>query len=365
MIGALAGPLFGLARPFIHRMDAEDAHAMTVRLLKSLPLPQAPASPAVLAVDAFGLAFSNPVGLAAGFDKHAEVPDAALRLGFGFVEVGGVTPRAQPGNARPRVFRLAADGAVINRYGLNSEGLDAVRGRLAARRNARSGGAGIVGVNIGANKETEDRAADYVALVRGLASVVDYVSINISSPNTPGLRNLQGRAMLDDLLARVAEARDGLSHGRTPLLVKIAPDVTEADLDDIVHVCRARAMDGLIVSNTTVARPDTLVDPQKDETGGLSGKPLFRASTRVLAQTYQRVEGAFPLIGVGGVDSVETALAKLEAGASLVQFYTGLVYKGPGLAREIVDGLADICRREGLASVGAVTGRKAREWAAR
>jgi dihydroorotate dehydrogenase len=359
MISALAGPLFGLARPFIHRMDAEDAHAMTVRLLKALPLPAPPTDAAVLAQSAFGLHFPNPVGLAAGFDKHAEVPDQALRLGFGFVEVGGVTPRPQAGNARPRVFRLAADEAVINRYGLNSDGLDAVRERLAARRRT-----GIVGVNIGANKDTEDRAADYVALVEGLAPVVDYLSVNVSSPNTPGLRNLQGRAMLDDLLARVAEARDGVPGARVPLLVKIAPDVTEADLDDIVHVCRSRAMDGLIVSNTTVARPETLADPQKGETGGLSGKPLFHASTRVLAQTYLRVEGAFPLVGVGGVDGPEAALAKLEAGASLVQFYTAMVYKGPGLAREIVDGLADACRREGVGSVGAFTGRKAKEWAA-
>jgi dihydroorotate dehydrogenase len=358
MIGALAGPLFGLARPFIHRMDAEDAHAMTVRLLKTLPLPAAPPCPPELGVQAFGLAFPNPVGLAAGFDKHAEVPDQALRLGFGFVEVGGVTPLPQAGNARPRVFRLTADQAVINRYGLNSDGLDAVRKRLAARRRT-----GVVGVNIGANKDTQDRAADYVALVKGLAPVVDYLSVNVSSPNTPGLRNLQGRAMLDDLLARVAEARDRVAGVRTPLLVKIAPDVTEADLDDIVHVCRARAMDGLIVSNTTVARPDTLVDRQRGETGGLSGKPLFEASTRILAQTYLRVEGAFPLIGVGGVDESGTALAKLEAGASLVQFYTAMVFKGPGLAREIVDGLAEAVRREGLASVGALTGRKAKAWA--
>jgi dihydroorotate dehydrogenase len=286
------------------------------------------------------------------------VPDQALRLGFGFVEVGGVTPLPQAGNARPRVFRLTADQAVINRYGLNSDGLDAVRKRLAARRRT-----GVVGVNIGANKDTQDRAADYVALVKGLAPVVDYLSVNVSSPNTPGLRNLQGRAMLDDLLARVAEARDRVAGVRTPLLVKIAPDVTEADLDDIVHVCRARAMDGLIVSNTTVARPDTLVDRQRGETGGLSGKPLFEASTRILAQTYLRVEGAFPLIGVGGVDESGTALAKLEAGASLVQFYTAMVFKGPGLAREIVDGLAEAVRREGLASVGALTGRKAKAWA--
>jgi dihydroorotate dehydrogenase len=354
----MIGVLFGLARPLIHRMDAEEAHAMTVKLLKALPVPAAPADAPELAVKAFGLTFPNPVGLAAGFDKNAEVPDAALRLGFGFVEVGGVTPLPQPGNPRPRVFRLVEDAAVINRYGLNSDGMGAVRARLAARRRV-----GVVGVNIGANKDSTDRTADYVTLVRGLADATDYISVNISSPNTPGLRALQGRAMLDELLARVIEARN--AKGRTPLLVKIAPDVTEADLDDIVAVSRARGIDGLIVSNTTVARPDSLRDPQRGEAGGLSGRPVFEPSTRVLAQVFQRVERRFPLIGVGGVDSVAAARAKLEAGADLIQFYTAMVYKGPGLAAEIKRGLLEACRREGVASVTAFTGRKAAEWAAR
>jgi dihydroorotate dehydrogenase len=354
------GPLFSLARPLIHRIDAEDAHALTVKMLKNLPLPLRGPDTPELKVKAFGLDFPNPVGLAAGFDKHAEVPDKALRLGFGFVEVGGVTPLAQPGNPRPRVFRLAADAAVINRYGLNSEGLDVVRARLASRRR----GGGIVGVNVGANKDSADRAADYVTLVSGLAPVVDYISVNVSSPNTPGLRNLQGRAVLDDLLARVIEARDAAPGKRTPLLVKIAPDVTEADIDDIVAVARARRIDGLIVANTTVARPETLRDrAQAKEAGGLSGKPLFAASTRVLAQVFLRVERQFPLIGVGGVDTAETALAKFEAGADLIQFYTAMVFKGPGLAAEITRGLADACRREGAASITVFTGRKAREWA--
>jgi dihydroorotate dehydrogenase len=355
----MIGSLFSLARPLIHRMDAEDAHRMTVKLLKTLPLPPIAPDKPELAVSAFGLRFPNPVGLAAGFDKHAEVPDQALRLGFGFVEVGGVTPLAQPGNARPRVFRLAADEAVINRYGLNSEGLGPVRDRLAVRKG------GIVGVNIGANKDSADRTADYVALVTGLAPVVDYLSVNVSSPNTPGLRNLQGRAVLDDLLARVIDARDAVPGRRTPMLVKIAPDVTEADLDDIVAVARARSVDGLIVANTTVARPATLRDAAlAKETGGLSGKPLFATSTRVLAQVFQRVERQFPLIGVGGVDSAETALAKLEAGADLIQFYTAMVFKGPHLAAEIKRGLLEACRRESLSSVTALTGRRAVDWAA-
>jgi dihydroorotate dehydrogenase len=352
--------LFGLARPFINTLDAETAHHATIKALKLMPLPPAGADDACLRVSAFGLDFPNPVGLAAGFDKNAEVPDAALKLGFGFAEVGGVTPLAQVGNPRPRVFRLVEDQAIINRYGLNSEGAEAVRQRLASRQRN-----GIVGVNIGANKETEDRVADYVSLVHALGPVCDYISINVSSPNTPGLRNLQARATLDDLLARVVDARHALSAQALPLLLKIAPDVSEHDLDDIVAVCRARAIDGMIVSNTTVARPATLTDQaQAQETGGLSGKPLFEASTRVLAQVYQRVEQQFPLIGVGGIDSVETALAKFEAGASLIQFYSAMVFKGPGLANTIKAGLVDACKHAGLAHVGALTGRRVKEWAA-
>jgi dihydroorotate dehydrogenase len=351
----MIGGLFRLARPLIHALDAETAHRLTVTALKAAPLPPTAPSDPRLAVEAFGLSFPNPVGLAAGFDKHAEVPDQALRLGFGFVEVGGVTPLPQPGNPRPRVFRLEADGAVINRYGLNSEGVEVVRARLAARQ--RSGG--IVGVNIGPNKDAADRNADYITLVRALAPVCDYLSVNVSSPNTAGLRDLQGRAALDELLARVREARDALPGRPTPLLLKIAPDVTEADIDDIVAVARERGMDGMIVSNTTVARPDWLKDRQATETGGLSGRPVFAPSTRVLAQVYERVEGRFPLIGVGGLDSAETALAKIEAGATLVQFYTAMVFKGPGLAREIADGLAAVCRREGMDSIRQLVGRRA------
>lgn len=352
----MIGTLFDLARPLIHALDAERAHHATVQALKLLPLPPRPLDDARLAVTAFGLSFPNPVGLAAGFDKHAEVPDQALRLGFGFVEVGGVTPLPQPGNPRPRVFRLAADEAIINRYGLNSDGGVVVRERLLARR--RRGG--IVGVNIGANKDSQDRTADYVALVRELGPVVDYLSVNVSSPNTPGLRNLQARATLDALLAEVIAARDSLVGKPAPLLLKIAPDVTEAELDDIVTVARDRRIDGMIVANTTIARPGTLKDRlQAKEAGGLSGKPLFDRSTEVLAQTFRRVEGQFPLIGVGGIDSAATALAKIEAGATLIQFYSAMVFKGPGLAREIATGLAEICHREKIASIAAIVGRKA------
>jgi dihydroorotate dehydrogenase len=348
--------LFNLARPLIHALDAERAHHATVQALRLLPLTPKPADDPCLAVKAFGLDFPNPVGLAAGFDKHAEVPDQALRLGFGFVEVGGVTPLRQPGNPHPRVFRLVADEAIINRYGLNSDGGAVVRERLLARR----GRGGIVGVNIGANKDSQDRTADYVALVRELGPVIDYLSVNVSSPNTPGLRNLQARATLDALLAEVIAARDSLAGKPVPLLLKIAPDVTEAELDDIVTVARDRRIDGMIVANTTITRPDTLMDQvQAKEAGGLSGKPLFNRSTEVLAQTFRRVERQFPLIGVGGIDSVATALAKIEAGATLIQFYSAMVFKGPGLAKEIVTGLAEACRREKIASITDITGRKA------
>jgi dihydroorotate dehydrogenase len=321
-------------RPVLHRFDPENAHRIALRALQWAPLPAARADDSRLQVRAFGLNFGNPVGLAAGFDKNAEVPDALLRLGFGFVEVGGVTPRPQPGNPRPRLFRLDADGAVINRLGLNSDGAAAVLRRLAAR--AHHGG--IVGINIGPNKDSADRTADYVRLVEAFAPVVSYITINVSSPNTPGLRNLQEAKALDDLLARVTEARDRVrAHaGPTPLLLKIAPDLTLADLDDIVGLARSRKVDGMVVGNTTVTRPPSLREREKAiEQGGLSGKPLFALSTRMLAETYVRLEGAMPIIGVGGIDSGDTAIAKLRAGATLVQLYSALVFHGIALVHEI------------------------------
>ena len=357
-MASLINSLFGLLRPLVHALDAETAHRAAVHALRIAPLSEPRETHACLQVKAFGLSFPNPVGLAAGFDKNAEVPDPALRLGFGFVEMGGVTPLPQPGNARPRVFRLPQDQAIINRYGLNSDGAAAVRDRLAARRHRT----GIVGVNIGANKNSVDRTADYVMLVQTLAPVVDYLSVNVSSPNTPDMRNLQAKATLDDLLARLVEARDALPGPPVPLLLKIAPDVSEAELDDIVDVARTRRIEGMIIANTTIARPETLRDQAlAHETGGLSGKPLFAPSTRVLAQTYRRVERQFPLIGVGGIDSPETALAKIEAGADLIQFYSAMVFKGPGLAQEIMAGLAEACRREGVGSISSLVGQRAAE----
>jgi dihydroorotate dehydrogenase len=355
--------LFGLARPLIHSLDAETAHHAAIKALSLMPACDWGPDDARLGINAFGLAFPNPVGLAAGFDKHAEVIDGALGLGFGFVEAGGVTPRPQAGNPRPRVFRLPRDGAVINRYGLNSEGVEAMAARLQARRKhgAAAGIAkGIVGINLGANKESADRAGDYALLVSELAELADFLTINISSPNTPGLRDLQAEAVLDELVARALEARDAASikAKRTPILVKIAPDLTEAELDGIVAVLRRRQVDGMIVSNTTIARPASLIEPAKAETGGLSGAPLRAMATRVLAQTALRVEGAFPLIGVGGVDSAEAAIEKIEAGASLVQLYTAMIYKGPGLVAEIKQGLLAQMAREGLSSITPMIGRK-------
>jgi dihydroorotate dehydrogenase len=336
-----------LALPLLHALDPEDAHRLAIRLLKVVPLPAAAPDDARLATQAFGLHFANPVGVAAGFDKHAEIPDPLLRLGFGFVEIGTVTPLPQPGNPRPRLFRLDADHGVINRLGFNSEGADAILARLAAHANARSrstlaDGRGIIGVNIGANKDAPDRIVDYVRLIERFAPVASYVTINISSPNTPGLRNMQQAAVLDDLLARVVDARERVAQdaGPTPVLLKIAPDLSLTDLDDVVGIARSRRVDGMIVSNTTTARPVTLQDAAvAKEAGGLSGRPLFALANRMLAETYVRVEGVFPLIGVGGIDSRETALAKIRAGATLIQIYSGLVFRGLSLLGEIKSAL--------------------------
>lgn len=332
---------FRLAAPLLRLLDPETAHRATIAALK-FPPPRAPApDDPRLAVSAFGLDFPNPIGLAAGFDKNAEVPDAMLGFGFGFVEVGTLTPRAQAGNPRPRAFRLAEDRAVINRYGFNNEGHAPALARLSKRRRG-----GIVGVNIGANKDAADRVADYVAGVRAFADVASYFAINVSSPNTPGLRDLQEPEALSDLLARVIDARDA-ARLRRPLLLKIAPDLTLAQLDNIVRVARERRIDGMIVSNTTISRPASLRSTFAKESGGLSGAPLFDLSTRMLAQTYLRVEGQFPLIGVGGVDSAEAALAKIEAGATLAQLYSALAYEGPGVIARIKRGLLDALARDG------------------
>ena len=354
----MIGLLDRLARPFLRALDPEDAHGLTIKVLKHLPLPPAPRDDRRLAMRVFGLNFPNPVGIAAGFDKHAEVPDALLRSGFGFVEVGTITPLPQPGNPRPRVFRLNPDGGVINRLGFNSHGADAVLARLAAR--ASSGG--IVGINVGANKDSSDRAADYVSLIETFAPVASYFTVNVSSPNTPGLRSLQQASALDDLLARVIDARERVrkNAGDSPVLLKIAPDLSLAELDDVVHIARSRRADGMIVTNTTIGRPSTLREQNRSkEAGGLSGRPLFRLSTRMVAETYVRAEGAFPLVGAGGIDSGGGALTKIRAGASLIQLYSALIYKGLGLVDEIKKDLSSTLLRTGRDQLSEIVGADA------
>jgi dihydroorotate dehydrogenase len=329
----LIGPLFQLARPLLHALDPETAHDATLLALQFAWLPPCAPDDKRLAVSAFGLEFPNPIGLAAGFDKNGVAPDNLLALGFGFVEIGTITPRPQSGNPRPRLFRLDRDRGVINRLGFNSAGHAKAHANLSKRR-----GTGIVGVNLGANKDATDRIADYVAGIEAFADFASYFTINVSSPNTPGLRDLQQASALDELLSRVLEARERAAV-RRPLLLKIAPDLSLDDLDDVVRVARERGIDGMIVSNTTVSRPASLASPQAKESGGLSGRPLFELSTRMLAETHRRVEGQFPLIGVGGIDGPDAALAKLQAGATLVQLYSALVFDGPELIARIKRGL--------------------------
>ena len=354
--------LFDLARPLLMGLEPELAHGATIKALHFLPQPKSAPDDPRLKVEAFGLSFPNPIGMAAGFDKHGEVPDALLHIGFGFTEVGTITPRPQPGNTKPRLFRLSEDMGVINRFGFNSQGHEAVHARLAARSTKQ----GLVGINVGANKDATDRTADYVAGIRAFADLASYFTINISSPNTPGLRDLQQAAALDDLLARVLECRDEMSarYGRKPVLLKIAPDLTLEDLDDIVRVVRQRTIDGMIISNTTITRPAHLRSAHRQETGGLSGRPLFKLATQTLAQVYQRIDKQFPLIGAGGIEDVSSAFAKIEAGASLLQIYSALVFLGPQLVQDIKRGLVDSLDQTGAQSLSAFVGRRADDWAA-
>ena len=345
-----------LAGPLLHALDPERAHDITLAALKNLPLPRAKPDDPRLAVQAFGLTFRNPVGLAAGFDKNGVIAHKAGALGFGFTEVGTLTPRAQPGNPGPRLFRLPEHGGVINRFGFNN------RGHAFAAATLRPATC-VLGINVGANKDATDRAADYVAGIRAFADKADYFTINVSSPNTPNLRDLQKPEALDDLLARVLATRDALAatHGRKPVLLKIAPDLSLADLDAIVHVARARKIDGMIVSNTTITRPGAIATHRIGlEAGGLSGRPLFALSTRMLAATFLRVERQFPLIGVGGIDSADAAWAKIAAGGTLLQIYSALVFSGPGLIADIKQGL---CDRLAGRTLAAVVGSEATDWA--
>jgi dihydroorotate dehydrogenase len=345
---------FRALRPLLHCMDAETAHGLTIKALKTgfAGSPKANA-PADLAISCYGLNFQNPLGLAAGFDKNAEVPDAMLALGFGFVEVGTVTPNPQEGNPRPRLFRLSEDRAVINRLGFNNEGHAAVSQRLR-RRPHRSG---IVGVNVGANKDSTDRISDYVAGIRAFADVACYFTINISSPNTPGLRNLQSAKELPALLTRLNEARQAQQR-QVPMLLKIAPDLEADEMQAIAQCCMNAAVDGIIISNTTLSRP-TLHSHHSQETGGLSGLPLFEPSTRQLAQFYLLTKGKIPLVGVGGISNADQAWQKICAGASLLQVYSALVFQGPELVQEILAGLSRKLADSNFAALSDAVGNSA------
>ncbi|UTW55507.1 quinone-dependent dihydroorotate dehydrogenase [Kordiimonas sp. SCSIO 12610] len=349
--------IFNSVKPFIHSLDPEKAHNLTIRSLKAGLgglFAGHSVKDTILNTNVFGLSFDNPIGLAAGFDKNAEVMRAMLAMGFGFVEAGTVTPKAQDGNEKPRLFRLSEDKAVINRFGFNNEGLDPFKKRLKSAQNI-----GIIGANVGANKEATDRTEDYVNGVESLYGLCSYFTINISSPNTSGLRALQSKASLVDLVERVLTVRsEKINNGAayTPILVKIAPDLTTDDIDDISDVARSYEIDGLIVSNTTITRPNSLRSQHKHETGGLSGKPLMEPSTETLRTIYSATEGKVPLVGVGGVSSGKDAFEKICAGASLVQLYSALVYSGPGLVNQINKELAVLLRENGFNSVKEAVG---------
>jgi len=352
-----------LLRPALFHIDAERAHKLSLAALKCGPtMPAASIKDPRLEVDLLGLKFPNPIGIAAGFDKNAEVPDAILRLGFGFSEVGSLTPRPQSGNAKPRVFRLPEDGGIINRMGFNNDG----HASALARLQARSSRGGIVGVNIGANKDSDDFIADYEIGLTIFWQVADYFTANISSPNTPGLRDLQAKDALSELLKRLAEKQQQLQQETSltrPVLVKISPDLSESQMDDIALVLAEYPPDGLIISNTTLARDNLINTENSNQTGGLSGKPLFENSTIVLAKMRQRVGTELPIIGVGGIDSTETAVQKLQAGANLLQLYTGMVFQGPDLATKINAGLLKHMNRENISHVSQMTGIRCDEWA--
>ncbi len=336
--------LYQFARPLLFQADAETAHNLSLAALKLLPIPSLGAHSPLLDQTFAGLQFANPVGLAPGYDKNAEVPVEILRLGFGFTEVGTLTPLPQAGNPKPRLFRLLEDQAVINRMGFNNAGQQAAIDLL--RNIPEQARTGPIGINIGANKDSADRVADYVIGVRNMEALADYLTVNISSPNTPGLRALQDKAALDDLLAQVMAARTR----DTPVFLKVAPDLQPADIDDIVGVAMSRGIAALIVSNTTISRP-ALISRHKGEAGGLSGAPLRDMAQQRVIDFRKASGGQLPLIGVGGISSAEDAYARIRAGASLVQIYSALVYQGPGLARRINTQIARLLQADGFSNI--------------
>ena len=357
-------PLTNLARRGLFLFDPEAAHGLSIKALRSGLVPSCPTkADKRLSQTVAGIDFPNPIGMAAGYDKNAEVPEALLKIGFGFTEIGTVTPKPQAGNDKPRIFRLVEDEAVINRLGFNNEGHGAALARLKACSRAA-----LIGVNIGANKDSADRVADYVNGIHTFYSVARYFTANISSPNTPGLRDLQARESLAALLSAVLAARDEearSSNRYVPVFLKIAPDLTEEGMDDIAAEALSHALDGLIVSNTTLSRDGLKDERQAKEAGGLSGVPLFERSTAVLARMRKRVGPGLPIIGVGGVSSAETALEKIRAGADLVQLYSCMVYEGPGLPGDIVRGLSALLDREKAGSIRELRDTRLDYWAAR
>jgi dihydroorotate dehydrogenase len=352
LLATLADTMFSLARPLVHASDAEAAHSLTITALERLPRARCAVTSPALETRLAGLTFPNPVGLAPGFDKDARVPAIMPHFGFGYVEVGTLTPLPQDGNPRPRLFRLTPDRAVINRLGFNNGGQSAALPRIARAR--ASGLAVPLGINIGANKDSADRVLDYVNGLAAVAGLADYVTVNISSPNTPGLRALQDRGALEELLDGVLGLRTAAEYA-VPVFLKVAPDLTPADIDDITDLAMGRGLDALIISNTTITRPP-LADPQASETGGLSGAPLRDLAQQRLRDFRQASGGAIPLIGVGGIASADDAWARIRAGASLVQLYSALVFEGPGLAGRIAHGLERLAKREGFARVADAVG---------
>jgi dihydroorotate dehydrogenase len=356
----MIGGILNVAQSGLLFLDPERAHEMTLRALERGIHQRAPADDPRLRQTVFGLDVPNPIGMAAGFDKDARVPGALLAMGFGFTEIGTVTPRPQPGNPRPRVFRLIRERGVINRLGFNSGGHEAARVRMERRP------AGVVGVNIGANKDSSDPAADFVTGLRTFNEVADYFTVNISSPNTPGLRDLQAPDRLNDLLSRLMSERAALvaaGQSRRPILVKLAPDIHDDDLPPVVQCLLASKVDGAILTNTTISRAEIPSSSYRQETGGLSGRPVFRRSTRTLAKVHLLTDGKLPLIGVGGIDSGEAALEKIRAGATLVQLYTGLIYEGAGVIARIKRTLLDAMDKAGAMQFDALRGTGADRWA--
>ncbi|MDR7033175.1 quinone-dependent dihydroorotate dehydrogenase [Mesorhizobium sp. BE184] len=347
-----------IGKKLLFSVDPETAHGLSIAALKcGVPVAARPPRDTRLNVDICGMSFPNPLGMAAGYDKNAEVPDGLLSLGFGFAEVGTITPLAQPGNPKPRIFRLEQDDAVINRLGFNNEGHDAAKARLIARKSRP----GIVGVNIGANRDSTDRVGDYEKGVTCFAPLASYLTVNISSPNTPGLLGMQAREQLSELLSRVMAARAAAST-QPPVFLKIGPDLSEAEMQDIAAEVLEQRLDGVIVSNTTTTRPP-LHSRANGEPGGLSGTPLFERSTAVLARMRKFLGPQCAIIGLGGVNSAETALEKIRAGADLVQLYTGMIYAGPSLPGQILNGMVRILDKEGVASIDKLRDSRLDHWA--